>query len=631
MSKAPYEHAADGLPGQWLSLEEVAALDFFKSGKRAFKIKLNANFAPSPDKNEPGIKAVVKREYQKGDLICKAGEYGSTAFLLIDGSAVAAIPEQCAPTGVPGRTGSSLTRLKRMFRRRTHAAYDGEPGTLEVGEISRYASMSCDNPPVPITLRPGDFFGIDTCINFYPREATVRADERCVVLEMLRSVLDSIREAGTAGGQVDAAYRDAAVRNQFYMSRLFRDLSGDQIDTLVAAAELLTPESDQVRNNVIYTEGEGADAIYLIRAGTIKLSQQKAGGEVIFTYLGRGAAFGFEDILPARPATRLRLQCTSHPSLLTPIEVGGTITIGRSASCEVPLPHDDRAVGRKHCRLEERDGDVYLVDLDSANFTLLNGEPIREALLTAGDRITVVDYTFELARAALVADTGTPVRFATATGLDNFEVLKIKNETLRQLAERNDRFLQSATEVARGLDAATYQTTPPEQSLGAELVDLNLYNSQNVLLIDLDRCTRCDQCVRACATAHDGVARFTRDGPRMGKYLVTMACRSCSDPKCMVGCPVGSIRRKDSLEIHIEDWCIGCQRCANQCPFGNINMVELGAQPAAPSGASPLPPLRATVCDLCAGYDGPNCVYACPHDAAIRVNPGTFLAPADLQ
>jgi Fe-S-cluster-containing hydrogenase component 2 len=115
----------------------------------------------------------------------------------------------------------------------------------------------------------------------------------------------------------------------------------------------------------------------------------------------------------------------------------------------------------------------------------------------------------------------------------------------------------------------------------------------------------------------------------------------------MIGCPVGSIRRRASLEIQIEDWCIGCQRCANQCPFGNINMVELAGEGTRPAeaaasdatviGASPAeagaaaPQLRATVCDLCAGYDRPNCVYACPHDAAIRVNPAAFLSAADLR
>jgi Fe-S-cluster-containing hydrogenase component 2 len=135
--------------------------------------------------------------------------------------------------------------------------------------------------------------------------------------------------------------------------------------------------------------------------------------------------------------------------------------------------------------------------------------------------------------------------------------------------------------------------------------------------------------VRACADSHDGVARFSRDGPRFGKYLVTLACRSCTDPKCMIGCPVGSIRREGSLEIRIENWCIGCQRCANQCPFGNINMVPLETH--RPGAATSAPALAATVCDLCAGYDGPNCVYACPHDAAIRVNPAPFLSTADLR
>ena len=40
----------------------------------------------------------------------------------------------------------------------------------------------------------------------------------------------------------------------------------------------------------------------------------------------------------------------------------------------------------------------------------------------------------------------------------------------------------------------------------------------------------------------------------------------------MVGCPVGSIRRRNSLEVIIEDWCIGCGLCAKNCPYGNINL-----------------------------------------------------------
>ena len=91
-------------------------------------------------------------------------------------------------------------------------------------------------------------------------------------------------------------------------------------------------------------------------------------------------------------------------------------------------------------------------------------------------------------------------------------------------------------------------------------------------MLDLERCTRCDECVKACADAHDGVTRLVREGLRFDKYLVATSCRQCRDPLCMVGCPVGSIRRGNSLEIIIEDWCIGCGLCANNCPYGNINM-----------------------------------------------------------
>jgi hypothetical protein len=56
---------SDGLAGEWLSLEEVAELDLFKSSKRAFRAKLSGNFAPTAGQREPGIKAAVRREYQK--------------------------------------------------------------------------------------------------------------------------------------------------------------------------------------------------------------------------------------------------------------------------------------------------------------------------------------------------------------------------------------------------------------------------------------------------------------------------------------------------------------------------------------------------------------------------------------
>ena len=80
--------------------------------------------------------------------------------------------------------------------------------------------------------------------------------------------------------------------------------------------------------------------------------------------------------------------------------------------------------------------------------------------------------------------------------------------------------------------------------LNPRFEELGLIQGQKLLLIDLDRCTRCGDRVRACINTHDdGATRLYLDGPRFGKYLVPNACRKCLDPVCMIGCPVGSIVR----------------------------------------------------------------------------------------
>lgn len=107
------------------------------------------------------------------------------------------------------------------------------------------------------------------------------------------------------------------------------------------------------------------------------------------------------------------------------------------------------------------------------------------------------------------------------------------------------------------------------------------------------------------------------------------------DPYCMVGCPVGSIRRRNSREIIIEDWCIGCGKCAENCPYGNINMhgfPELRDDVANPGHKVAVVQEKATTCDLCADLDGqPSCVYACPHDAAHRMTGPQLLKIVETQ
>ncbi len=156
------------------------------------------------------------------------------------------------------------------------------------------------------------------------------------------------------------------------------------------------------------------------------------------------------------------------------------------------------------------------------------------------------------------------------------------------------------------------------------LVDQRLINGQQTMVIDTQRCTRCDDCVRACAAAHDDVALFERRGEQYGPWLFAQACMHCEDPVCMIGCPTGAIHRDEStglVQIYSQT-CIGCKTCAESCPYENIRMMPTtdrhGRQQVDRQG---LPILQATKCDLCQSRGGrPACQSACPHDALVRMD-----------
>jgi Fe-S-cluster-containing dehydrogenase component/CRP-like cAMP-binding protein len=157
------------------------------------------------------------------------------------------------------------------------------------------------------------------------------------------------------------------------------------------------------------------------------------------------------------------------------------------------------------------------------------------------------------------------------------------------------------------------------------LVENRYINGTQAMLIDMDRCTRCDDCVRACASTHDNNPRFVRHGPVEDRFMIANACMHCIDPVCLIGCPTGAIHRvtADGRVVINDLTCVGCATCANNCPYDNIRMVF----PRDESGnvyfaeEDHLPIQKATKCDLCGDQvTGPACVNACPHDAMVRAD-----------
>jgi Fe-S-cluster-containing hydrogenase component 2 len=222
-------------------------------------------------------------------------------------------------------------------------------------------------------------------------------------------------------------------------------------------------------------------------------------------------------------------------------------------------------------------------------------------------------------------------RTASCSALNHLELAQLSRTDFLQMLRRFGVVRRRVLEQS----LARVRSSAIGHRILEDYVANGLYEGQSILVLDLDNCTRCDACTKGCIERHGTsshgvlIPRLLRSGPRLDNFLIATSCRSCTDPHCMVGCPVDSIHRGKHLQIVIEDHCIGCGLCAENCPYGSIFMIPNERGTMAVPGGAYLPvnhqvaQLKAANCDLCdASGDlsspDPACVAACPHDAAHR-------------
>jgi diguanylate cyclase (GGDEF)-like protein len=70
-------------------------------------------------------------------------------------------------------------------------------------------------------------------------------------------------------------------------------------------------------------------------------------------------------------------------------------TVGRGRDNDIVLASD--CVSRRHARIEQRDGHIFIVDLASTNGTYINDEarPVRDRKLQRGDQVKIGDVIFK--------------------------------------------------------------------------------------------------------------------------------------------------------------------------------------------------------------------------------------------
>ncbi|MGN6547909.1 MAG: cyclic nucleotide-binding domain-containing protein [Aureliella sp.] len=508
-----------GREGEIVPPQELAKIDLFSNIAHKF-LDLNAS-------------SVVRRRLKAGDVLCREGEYGATAFLIQRGSFEIHLNSQIgvqlhtrSAKGFWGWLGSLTTGAMKSEARRTPRLTD-----LRGAEIG---------PNEPLVRTAEDvILGEMSCLNRSRRSATIVAREDSEVLEIRRNVLDMLLRNRVSREILDEVYRSRSI-NQLASLPIFGDLDAEErqkaADWLKDRVQLVRVEPGQT----IFQQGEPADDFYMVSLGFVKVSQKLGEFERVVSYLGPGNHFGEIGLLS---------------------QIKGLIDVG---------------------------------------------------------------------------DEGTRgTRTATCAALDHVELFQVRGADFKALLEQypqiRGKFIENAKKILQRDREARAKLT---QDIDEDFVNQGLFGAHNLLVLDLERCTRCDECTKACADTHEGVTRLIRDGMRFDRFLIASSCRSCMDPYCMVGCPVDAIHRNgDSLQIEIEDYCIGCGLCAENCPYGNINMhgfpkMELDPKTQRQRAVTqkidgrqlPVIQQRATTCDMCMEIDGrPSCVYACPHNAAFRV------------
>jgi CRP-like cAMP-binding protein/Fe-S-cluster-containing hydrogenase component 2 len=661
---------------------------------------------PSFDKF-PG--SAVLRRYQAGEVICRQGDAGASAFYILTtadlfavrrqqlahqenaaaqarlAQQVAALEQQQARLAAEPPSENALRRLTAYLmladaptprgwlaslwgpRRSVHFAPQSIP-------IDAPSEVDYNTRRAP--LLEGEVFGEMSCMTMSPRSATVVADGECYLLEFLRNIFDHIQRDAGYQARLEAVYRERILKNHLKRIDVLADLPPAELEHLHEHAELVRAEPGQV----IFDQGDVADAVYLIRAGLVQVvtdphvvlrESDVADWNVLIQLIQSGSASPPAKAPPspvenpaldasaegvAKPKSAAEMlaaaKAKTSPPMLSPLahlwqaldaatqaavqaysehaadDAGARQLVVAALNARVrdrkwlaakalapvaeqpaivaatrAFPKGMKGLEKDWTDLEVRIGGRLILDQLLAGGLSPRaahaGPPRVLSYLSRGDvfgEIGVLTNTPRSATCLAYDHPPDPKRSSVPVDLVRipaaaFQDLLARSSTLRArveriVAERRARDVQRAQEKPWDANQAIL-SSPEFQELG-------LIQGQKLLLIDLDRCTRCGDCVTACVNTHgDGRSRLFLDGPRFDRYLVPSACRNCLNPACMIGCPVGSIQRGEDGQILIRDWCIGCGMCANQCPYDSIQMHDLGLLPQRAMGWE-VTPLSAT-------------------------------------
>jgi Fe-S-cluster-containing dehydrogenase component/CRP-like cAMP-binding protein len=611
--------------GNDITYEQLKTISIFKDVKYE-RVDLRAL---------PGT--IVLRRFAAGEDICVEDDPGYTAYYVLT-------DKESTILNLPPLSASDAPSERVLGVRR---------GAVSVAKHKQESDT--------VFMGQGELFGEMSCLYRIPRSATVRAERDCYVLEFLRNVLDKIN-TGPFRNQLDDIYKKRFLELHLRKLELFRNLSDGAYAELREGVELRT----LMPGELIFDEHDRPDGLYIIRSGFVRIVKNTSallGKDSIADWAGLWSA-----LKAASNETGPRRKVWEHvrqtlPELADKLEGAGACATDERdllyALNDLLKKKDAAALigfeftGPAASWADEAKQLAGSKKEDPGRIRRFNRQ-LLEALFPTLIRPYGIDpprvlayrsapewvsSSSELAAAsnadsALIGEIGlfddgprsaTCVAYGQSDDRYGGVRLVYVNKQLYQKLVSNTNQAPIGTNQQASPSAARVQQVAQErkaetstrlslsvwqqESISQQFEELGLIQGQKLMLIDLDRCTRCDKCVDACVASHtpgwldwipflrntgprDGRSRLFLDGPRIQayedfqvkNYLVPSTCRQCKDPVCLIGCPVGSIHKGDNGQIVIEDWCIGCSRCALNCPYNAIQMHTVGLIPRSTVG-----------------------------------------------